>query len=169
MSLILTTKRLYELSPDIKTVGGLKLWLKQCNVPYVENGKGSPTVDGEYINTLLGNQSRFNEKLAPTLTMAKNDIGVYLLYQDNEVVYVGMTRSLLGRMASHVRSDFEWDRLEFIHAHPMEIGDIETELIAKHRPKYNLAKIPKIRSTDPLSSGYSGAYEVPVFVEQKTA
>lgn len=65
---------------------------------------------------------------------------IYFLIQDDKVVYVGQSINLRSRIASHVASDKEFDRVEYICVNSKEEMDIvENHFISSLKPKYNSA------------------------------
>jgi hypothetical protein len=81
--------------------------------------------------------------------------GVYLLYRDGMVVYVGQSKCMLVRIYTHrnlarkrlpawipIRG-VVFDRVEVIPCHPDRIDALERGLIALHTPIYNRAHNPE--------------------------
>jgi len=66
--------------------------------------------------------------------------GVYFLFHDNELVYIGQGWNCLLRVAEHTRKDSEkiFDRWSYIQIDgEAERKDVERELVKKLKPKYN--------------------------------
>lgn len=61
--------------------------------------------------------------------------GVYLLINNDEVVYVGQTKSGLKRIMQHSNKDF--NKYSFIEIPPNELDYYEDIYIMKYQPKYN--------------------------------
>jgi len=66
--------------------------------------------------------------------------GVYLLFDHEELVYVGMSWNCLLRMAEHTRKDSDkeftsWKYIEITDQ--KERSETERRLIELHKPKYN--------------------------------
>jgi hypothetical protein len=62
--------------------------------------------------------------------------GVYALVFNGEVVYIGMSTRLLGRFREHINKvPFSQVYIKFCAADA--VSELEAELIAKYRPKYN--------------------------------
>ena len=61
--------------------------------------------------------------------------GVYLLMKDNEVVYVGQTKSGLLRIMQHQNKDF--NKYSFIETNLEDLDYFEDLYIMKYQPKYN--------------------------------
>jgi hypothetical protein len=78
--------------------------------------------------------------------------GVYVLYLDNWVVYVGMSdKDILSRVASHVK-DKRFNRARFILMEGRmydEVQDLESRLIGKFLPIYNRS-ICASKTVEPL-------------------
>ena len=66
-----------------------------------------------------------------------NDVqsGIYLLINDNEVVYVGKTENGLRRIMQH--NDKIFNKYSFIEVPPEELDYYEDFYIIKYQPKYN--------------------------------
>jgi len=64
--------------------------------------------------------------------------GVYILYQDEEVVYVGQSRFIFNRIQTHILDrDKKFNYVEFMFFPKDRLDDLEMFLIKKHKPKYN--------------------------------
>lgn len=80
--------------------------------------------------------------------------GVYILYHQGAVVYVGQSKCPLSRIAAHrslaKRRGPSWlpilgitfDRAEIVPSHPDRIDEMERALIAFHRPRHNIRHNP---------------------------
>lgn len=68
------------------------------------------------------------------------DTFVYFLLKDGEVVYVGQTRSGIGRLASHKEKDY--DAFAIMYCLPSQLDELEDLYMWKYKPKYN--KMPNI-------------------------
>jgi excinuclease UvrABC nuclease subunit len=63
--------------------------------------------------------------------------GVYLLTDNEEVVYVGQTRDLMTRLMGHVKDGKQFDGVRFIALEDSLKDRTEAELICRLQPKYN--------------------------------
>lgn len=67
--------------------------------------------------------------------------GVYFLYDNEELVYIGMSINILNRVNSHVREKkMTFNKIKIVHTNFMDkkgIFDLESKLINKHNPRYN--------------------------------
>jgi predicted GIY-YIG superfamily endonuclease len=65
--------------------------------------------------------------------------GVYLLYKEDELMYVGVSHDIVTRIHAHKLSKgLFWDRVEFIEEKDWRNAIIiEDYFIDKYRPKYN--------------------------------
>ena len=62
---------------------------------------------------------------------------VYILYKNDEIVYVGQTKQLLFRIGNHSKTK-DFDQFSYISCESYEeMMDIETALILELQPKYN--------------------------------
>lgn len=85
--------------------------------------------------------------------------GVYLLSYRGEVVYVGKARSMLARVYQHrelwaqarrgtkmpsflAKKGVKFDAIHIKPCHPDRVDDLEREMIARYRPKYNTLLLP---------------------------
>jgi hypothetical protein len=138
--MMLMSHEIFAISPGCVTNAGLILWLRNAHIPFVQNGNGD-------IQVLAKDEWRLDiakDNITPILkgdhTFKRDEPGVYLLKNKGEVVYVGMTKSLFTRMEKHVRGDFKFDEITFIRSHPKDADLLETELIGRYAPKYNISK-----------------------------
>jgi len=71
-----------------------------------------------------------------------NQVGVYfILNKDNDVIYVGQTKSLYARLATHYRNMSDFDSYSFIEVSlPNYLKLVESYFINKFKPKYNSEK-----------------------------
>lgn len=63
-------------------------------------------------------------------------IGVYFLFYNNEIVYVGKTTNGLSRVYSHIKTK-KFNRYSFILCDISKLNSTEEQYIIKYRPKYN--------------------------------
>lgn len=63
-------------------------------------------------------------------------IGIYFLLDDGEVVYVGKTTNVYGRIVQHL-VDKKFDRYYFHPCKPYEVDELEVKYILAYEPKYN--------------------------------
>lgn len=63
--------------------------------------------------------------------------GVYFLFKDKNLVYVGKTTKGIKRIFQH--DDKEFDGYYFVDVPPDELSYTEKELILKYKPRYNLS------------------------------
>lgn len=99
-----------------------------------------------YTNRILAEyRTRCPDNLDAVLRMASEcraplvrETGIYLLYQGDEVVYVGKTGNFSSRLASHMFRK-EFDSYAFLRAEPERIATLEARLIDHLRPRLNIA------------------------------
>lgn len=62
--------------------------------------------------------------------------GIYFLFKDNELVYIGQSEDIYKRVPSHLFSkDFNnWNYIEYVND---DLNTLEAEFILKYRPKHN--------------------------------
>lgn len=63
---------------------------------------------------------------------------IYFLLREGEVVYVGQTRSGIGRLASHKAKDY--DAVAIMYCEPTQLDELEDWYMTKYKPEYN--KLP---------------------------
>ena len=68
----------------------------------------------------------------------KQTTGLYFLYSNNDLVYIGKTKFLYSRIDFHLK-DKVFDACYFIRMDESLLMDEESRLILKHKPKYNLS------------------------------
>lgn len=63
--------------------------------------------------------------------------GIYFLYFENELIYIGKTKNIINRIERHI--DKQFDRIFFVplKAEDKEISDIEHTLIEHFKPPQN--------------------------------
>lgn len=66
-----------------------------------------------------------------------NDCGVYFLFREEEVVYVGSSKNIASRIATHIKTK-SFDSYSKIHCNPEDMLDLEFEYIVEYVPIYNL-------------------------------
>jgi len=63
---------------------------------------------------------------------------VYFLYDGDEIVYIGQSKEVFGRIASHVRDgEKQFDSFAIIHVSAVELDAVEKANIEAYRPRYN--------------------------------
>ena len=68
--------------------------------------------------------------------------GVYFLYAGDELVYIGQSKNVVGRVASHCSDEYkEFTTYSFIDVPYHKLREVEAELISKYRPRYNKAGV----------------------------
>lgn len=90
------------------------------------------------MSELLSEQELFN--LSQPLNSSL--VGIYFLFQDQELVYVGQSFSIYSRIGTHC-ADREkvFNRVAIILCDVSELDALETQYIFKFKPKFN-KKIP---------------------------
>lgn len=81
-----------------------------------------------------------SELYRSSTALAGNTRGLYFLFDDEELVYIGKGWNCLLRVAEHTRKESEkkFTSWEFVHIEdPVEYSRLERELIEKHTPRYN--------------------------------
>lgn len=112
--------------------------------------KHKRTIRGSLLKGVLeGVPAESFEVIAEAITqILHGKSGVYALYKNDELYYVGLARSLRGRIHWHTRDRHagKWNKFSiFIIEKVRYLKDIETMIIHVARPKANrtLGRIPK--------------------------
>ena len=64
---------------------------------------------------------------------------VYILYDDDEIVYVGQSKNVYNRLNQHIK-DKEFDRVRYLHCRKDRKLYWEKVLTTRYQPKYNKHK-----------------------------
>lgn len=74
------------------------------------------------------------------LLKIKNIKGIYFLYKNNDIVYIGQTKNLISRLAVHLADkNKDFDSYKFLELpHNMNLNKLERFLIKKFKPEYNI-------------------------------
>lgn len=97
---------------------------------------------------------RLREKLALSATPVVNRevCGVYFLLRDREVVYVGQSVNVLGRLATHISDGTKrFDRWCYITAKKDELDELEGFYITLLRPEHNIVGKPILTVEFPVA------------------
>ncbi len=92
-----------------------------------------------------------------------NQVGVYLLIDSGDVVYVGQSRNLASRVSSHIQSEEkDFDSVELHECSEEDLPEIEAMLIAMMKPKYNqtIPKCDSYKSYSQVKKDYQGMHSV---------
>ena len=77
-----------------------------------------------------------DEIIANRTQLTSQITGIYFLYRNEEIVYIGQSRNLHRRIIQHCYGK-EFDSYSYIQCDESELNDLEFEFIAKHKPMYN--------------------------------
>ena len=71
--------------------------------------------------------------------------GCYLLFNNEKLVYVGVSNCIYSRLREHTRDNIkEWDTVKFFEEHDRNKAlEMENNFIQKYKPKYNIAGTKK--------------------------
>ena len=64
-------------------------------------------------------------------------VGIYFLFQDDELVYIGRTKNGMNRMSQHLDCK-KFDSYSFHKCSQKEAIELEVELIKRYQPKLNI-------------------------------
>ncbi len=119
---------------------GLRLWLRKADIPFSENGQGAPQVLAQLSRMVPQARDPIDAMLSEAQSFKRAVCGVYLLKAAGNVLYVGLTTSLFNRMGKHLSGPIDFDELVFVPALKKDVRDLETELIARYNPPFNVQK-----------------------------
>lgn len=63
--------------------------------------------------------------------------GVYILYWEDEIVYVGQSQDVCRRVQEHHQGWMAFDKVMVKRCEPIELSALEFRLIRKHCPRHN--------------------------------
>lgn len=68
-----------------------------------------------------------------------NQQGIYYLFKDGEIVYIGVSKNIRKRIKDHVRNETDFDGVcpVYIGGNMIDVKRAERFLIRKLKPKYN--------------------------------
>jgi hypothetical protein len=92
------------------------------------------------------------KRLGDYININKDNHGVYFLYKDDDLMYIGRSRNIIKRMKSHICSKKDWNIVKWIVTPSKRLSvDIEYALIMNYPTPYNqlpkIGNVPKIYST----------------------
>jgi hypothetical protein len=141
-SMFLTDEELTGLT-SCKTNWAKVRWLTANEIPYIVRPDGSPAVSRSAYNLATFEREPVSPFPSAVEVMRIDRIprslcGIYFLWRMGEVVYVGMSRNALARIAQHLKSDKEFDSISLIESSLDTLKDLEAEMIARFDPIYNV-------------------------------
>ncbi len=87
---------------------------------------------------------KFNIQEQPVEVLSREDVkkslgvGVYILYDKNEPVYVGQSTRVLARLNEHIEyGQMVFDRIEWFEVPEYDLLRVESAMIEELLPKYN--------------------------------
>lgn len=79
-----------------------------------------------YNDELIVNKKNINNEL----------VGIYFLFKNEKIVYIGQSKKIFNRIISHCYSK-DFDSFTYIECKENELNELEFEFIAKHKPELN--------------------------------
>ncbi len=64
--------------------------------------------------------------------------GVYYLYKNEEIIYIGQSKNVFARVGSHFSNGMNFDSWRYENVNPDQLRCLEHEAICKYRPKINM-------------------------------
>ena len=84
----------------------------------------------------------------PTARMQASLVGIYFLFFDDRLVYVGGSSNILFRIGQHIRNgDIPFTAFSVLPCSLRKIAEVEDRYIKAWRPKYNVAQSSGFRAT----------------------
>jgi len=115
--------------------------------------KHTKSVKGSLVKGVLENIPRESfERIADAIEKTmKGESGIYALYKNDRLYYVGLARDLKGRVKKHTRDKHagKWNKFSIYTIKKAKyLGDVETIILRIGKPKGNdqLGRIPKLRA-----------------------
>jgi hypothetical protein len=63
--------------------------------------------------------------------------GIYFLYKNESLVYIGISQDIVGRIKNHMCSDKVFDNYKYLELKKNEAKIYERVLLNKYKPEYN--------------------------------
>jgi hypothetical protein len=145
-SMFLTEWELTGLS-GCRTQWAKVRWLIANDVPYKVRPDGSPVVLRSAYQEAMSGKTPINPfpdvvEIIRMERLPRDLCGVYFLWSMGTVVYVGMSRSIMARVAQHMQSDKKFDSITLIESSPDTLKGLESEMIERFSPAYNIVGKP---------------------------
>jgi hypothetical protein len=97
--------------------------------------------DAARLQAMLRRRTLLSREALLSQATTINGRGIYFLWNNFELVYIGQTRTFYGRMASHVSGEKIFDRYTFLPvASEEELNDLEALYIEALNPPLNRAR-----------------------------
>jgi hypothetical protein len=107
----------------------------------------------KHLNSSFVISKMTKDRLHHYINMRKDNYGVYLLYKDNELMYIGRSCTVIKRMKSHIGSKIDWNIVKWVITPTKRLSvDIEHAIIMNYPTPHNqipktVKSIPKLYST----------------------
>ena len=102
----------------------------------------------KHLNSNFVIHNMTKERLGHYINIRQDNYGVYFLYKDNELKYIGRSCTVMKRMKSHMGSKMDWNMVKWIITPIKRLSvDIEHALIMNYPTPHN--QIPKIGKSIP--------------------
>lgn len=95
-----------------------------------------------FVWALLGPNEEMEKLLEPENVLANkgplpaNQAGIYFLYQDDELVYIGQSVNVFGRIAQHIGKK-QFNQFSWLSCERADLNELEHRAITKFQPKLN--------------------------------
>lgn len=85
-----------------------------------------------------------NKELIDISLLCKTISGVYILYKNEQIVYIGRAKNMIVRIIQHrimkARGKFDFNGVKIIPCEGFEMKKLESDLIRHYNPSYNINK-----------------------------
>jgi hypothetical protein len=140
MSIFVSKKELEEFT-GCKTPAAQILAMKHRRIKHFENDKGPVLTRVEHDRTPAEKRPTdvipSEQDIRCLAPMPRNGVGIYFLFDGKEIVYIGKTTNLFGRIGSHTTGEYVFDSIRFLPVKEKDLDVMEREYIARFKPKYN--------------------------------
>ena len=75
----------------------------------------------------------------PSTRMPARLMGIYFLYNGDELIYIGQSRSILSRIGQHVKGGKSFDSYTFVECDEEDLDSMEAGYIKHYHPSMNVA------------------------------
>lgn len=118
------------------------------------NSEGVPPPDDPHREAFFIVPTMSKEEILQLPRHQKPEVicGIYFLFRGDEVVYIGQSIAVLGRVSQHVKEEVKiFDSYAFVEYDYRDLDRVEAFLIGKFDPEYN--------ATIPPGQGYLSAHQ----------
>ena len=102
----------------------------------------------KHLNSNFVIHKMTKERLGHYINIRQDNYGVYFLYKDDELMYIGRSCTVMKRMKSHMGSKIDWNMVKWIVTPSKRLSiDIEHALIVNYPTPHN--QLPRVGHSIP--------------------